>query len=176
MMPSIASGLCFSFAMVSLGIVATPATAQLPFETCLMVADSLFRDGSDSELAAIAACQGTTALGDTAACLELADRLWPNDSDSELAGIAACQVRERALLVSDGIAEEDLLGSYAICLRQAKNSTQDGSPSELAAIQACSGSTQPAEVAACLRLAESLWRDETAAEQAALSSCQVGLN
>ncbi|WP_272062502.1 hypothetical protein [Oscillatoria sp. CS-180] len=168
----VASGLCSSLATVNVFLAASPAWAQRPFETCLTTAETLFRDGSQSELTAIRACQGTTEAEDLAACLELVDRLWVDGSESELVGFEACQVQR--LLFED---ELDTLqtGAYLTCLRQAEESTQDQTSRELISIQACNGLTQPEEVAACLRLAESLWHDETEAEFTALSACQVSL-
>ncbi|MEM6840238.1 MAG: hypothetical protein AAF609_25830 [Cyanobacteria bacterium P01_C01_bin.120] len=173
MKPLAVSGLAFSLITANLFVAAGPVAAQLPFETCLTVADSLFRDGSAGELAAIAACQGTTQPENAAACIELADSLWQDGTASEITAMEACQVRRQLSLENDS--EPLQLEVYATCLRQAETSTHDHTPRELAAISACSGLTQPTEVAPCIRLAESLWRDDTEAEITALSACQVSL-
>ncbi|MBE9139198.1 hypothetical protein IQ254_18690 [Nodosilinea sp. LEGE 07088] len=174
MKTAVASGLGLALATVNFLVAAIPAAAQLPFEACLTTADALFRDGSASELAAIAACQGTAEPENIAACIELADSLWFDGSASEITGIEACRVRRRWLIETD--LEPFQLGAYATCLRQAETSTHDNTPRELTAISACSGLTQPAEVAPCLSLAESLWHDETEAELAALSACRIALD
>ncbi|MEM8808491.1 MAG: hypothetical protein AAGF01_20940 [Cyanobacteria bacterium P01_G01_bin.38] len=164
-----AFGLCLPLAIAfSVGV---PALADSPFEDCLEIADGIFRDGSDSELAAIHACQGTTQPDEVADCIDLVDSLWRDGSESEVAGLEACQSSRSLRFERNPELFEE--GAYATCLRRVESSTRDHSPEEVAAIQACYGLTQPAEVAPCLELAENLWRDESEAEQAGLSACQV---
>ncbi|MGF1569373.1 MAG: hypothetical protein ACFCVD_15110 [Nodosilinea sp.] len=166
-------GVGIAWAVLSLFVV-PPVAAQRPFADCLSAADSLFRDGSPSELAAIRACRGTTDPDDVSACIDLADALWRDGSDAELAGLAACQVQRRLEMEAEE-AETGLVGLYATCFRQAQATTHAQTLPELAAIQACSGLTQLEEVAPCLSLVESLWHDDTAAELAGLAACSFRL-
>ncbi|MBE7383874.1 MAG: hypothetical protein F6J95_020965 [Leptolyngbya sp. SIO1E4] len=167
----LALGLCFPLAMAEALLTARSASAQQSFEACLNTADSLFIDNSQSELAAIQACKGTTQPEEVAECINFVDALWRDGSASELVGLEACQAQQRYPLTPSSSAS----GNYASCLLSARESTRDQSLEELASIRACSGLAKPEEVAACLSLAEYLWRDESEAEIAGLSSCQVAL-
>ncbi|MEO0457807.1 MAG: hypothetical protein AAF152_14680 [Cyanobacteria bacterium P01_A01_bin.114] len=163
--------LCFSIAVANTLLIGAPALADEPFEDCLEAADGLFRDGSDSELAAIRACQGTAQPNEVADCIDLVDSLWRNGSASEVAGLEACQsYRPLRFERNPELFDE---GAYATCLRRAESSTRDDSPEEIASIQACRGLTQPEEVGPCLDLADSLWRNDSEPELAGLSACQV---
>lgn len=153
MKPTIISGLCLSIATVNATLAPDAASAQRPFDACLNTVNRLFRDGSESELAAIRACRGTTEPEDVTACIDLVDGLWRNGSNSELAGLEACQVHQRSVLWEDSdIFQPDLsqVGNYATCLREAEATTRNQTARELAVIRTCSGLTQPAEVAPCL--------------------------